>query len=383
MDRADKKKIVATSCHPGGTNAVSPVIKALIQEGKTEVVVIGHRFSEKIFRSNGIAYKTIGFYGLEDVSVSSMTELLDIESPDLILTGTAAQDENNRDVIEQTLTLAARRKKIRSLAVLDFWAEYSSRFSDVSTEEKFKFLPDKIAIMDRFAERAMKKEGFQGDRLVITGSPDFDKLKNMAESFTESEKCEIRRKIGLDIDILIFYVAGVWEKENFGFWDIDNLKLINEALSKLPPSFKNKVGVVTKLHTRTPKEDFEKINQYISQVPGRKIKLVSDINPEKLILSSDLVLTAFSTLGVKAVYMKKPCISIQPGLKREDLLKILTENEIIPVGRTEEDCRSLISNAITDRDYRERELIERASDFKTDGKATERVVELLYQMLEA
>jgi len=382
MDRADKKKIVATSWHPGGANAVSPVIKALIQEGKTEVVVIGHQFSEKIFRKNGIAYKTIGFYGLEDVSVGSMTELLDIESPDLILTGTAAQDENNRDIIEQTLTLAARRKKIRSLAVLDFWAEYSSRFSDIFTGEKFKFLPDKIAIMDRFAERAMKEEGFQGDRLVITGSPDFDKLGIMAKSFTESEKQKIRSIIGLNVDILIFYVAGVWEKENFGFWDLDNLKLINDVLSKLPAGFKNRVGVVTKLHTRTPEGDSEKINQYISQVPGRKIKLV-DMDPEELILSSDLVLTAFSTLGVKAVYMKKPCISIQPGLKREDLLEVLTKNEIIPVGRTEKDCISLISKAITDRNYRKRELIRKAFDFKTDGKATGRVVELVHQMLEA
>ncbi len=382
MNRANRKKVVAASCHQGGANAISPVIKTLIQAGKIEVVVIGHRFSEEIFQKNGIGYRTIGFYELKDVSVDSMGELLDIESPDLILTGTAAQNENDRDVIEQTLTLAAKRRNIRSLSVLDFWAEYFSRFKDIYTGEVFKFLPDKIAIMDSYAEEAMVGEGFQRDRLIITGSPDFDKLKNMAESFTGSKQQKIRDKIGLNVDILVFYVAGVWKKENFGFWDIDNLRLINDVLSELPASFENKVGIVTKLHSRTPNEDLREISQYISQVPGRKIKLVN-MDPEKLILSSDLVLTSFSTLGVKAVYMKKPCISIQPGLKREDLLEILTKNEIIPVGRTKEDCKSLISKAITDKDYRERELIERASNFRTDGMATERVVELVYQMLEA
>ncbi len=382
MSEIDKKKILATSWHPGGVNAISPVIKALIKEGKTEVVVIGHQFSEKIFQNNGIDYRTVGFYGLEDVSSDSMEKLLAVESPDFVLTGTAAQDENNRDVIEQTITLAAKRKNIKSLAVLDFWGNYSLRFSDIYTGKEFKFLPDKIAIMDSYAEKAMLEEGFQRDRLVITGSPDFDELENMAKSFTESEERKIRIKISLNIDILVFYVANVWKKDDYGFWDLDNLKLISEVLSELPPGFKNKVGIVTKLHPRTPEEDSKEINQYINQVPGRKIKLVIDINPEKLILCSDLVLTAYSTLGIKAVYMRKPCISIQPGLKKEDLLVVLTKNKIIPVGYAEEDCKSLISKAITNQDYREQELIERASNFRTDGMATERVKKLVYQMLK-
>ncbi len=378
------KKILATSWHPGGANAISPVIKLLRAEKKTEVVVIGYQFSEKIFQNDGIDYRTIESYGLKDISVDSMEKFLVRESPDLILIGTAAQDENNRDVIEQTITLAAKRKDVKSLAVLDFWGNYSLRFNDVYTGEEFKFLPDKIAIMDSYAERAMLKEGFQRDRLVITGSPDFDELENMAESFAEPEKQRIQSKIGLDVDMLIFYVANVWKKEvdKLGFWDLDNLKLINEVLSELPVGFENKVGIVTKLHPRTPEEDSKEVNQYINQAPGGKIKLVADINPEELILSSDLVLTAYSTLGIKAVYMKKPCISIQPGLKTEDSLEILTKNEIIPVGYTKENCKSLINKAIKDKDYREQELIKKASNFKTDGKATERVKKLVYQLLE-
>lgn len=382
MNRIDKKKILATSWHPGGVNAISPVIKALIQEGKTEVVVIGYQFSEKIFQDNGIGYKTIESYNLKDVSLDSMEKLLAIESPNLILTGTATQDDNNRDIIEQTITLAAKRSNIKSLSVLDFWAEYFSRFSNIYTGEKFKFLPDKIAIMDNYAKEAMLEEGFQRYKLVITGSPDFDKLRNMAESFTESEKQEIQGKIGLGVDILVLYVANVFKKENFGFWDLDNLKLINEVLNELPSDLKNKVGLATKLHPRISKEDSEEISQYISQMPGRKIKLVTDIDSEKLILASDLVLTACSTLGIKAVYMKKPCISIQPGLEVKDILEILTKNKIIPVGYTKEDCKSLINRALTDKNYREQKLVEKASDFRTDGMATKRVKELIYQMLK-
>src|SRR3972149_3058826 len=141
-----KKKILAAAWHPGGANALSPVIKRLHKEGKAGVVTIGHQYSEKIFQNNGIAYETIGFYGLNDVSVASMEQLLRKESPDLVLTGTAFQSEENKDVIEQTMTLAARNKGIRKLTVMDFWPNDSKEFSDVySPDGKFKFLPDKIA----------------------------------------------------------------------------------------------------------------------------------------------------------------------------------------------------------------------------------------------
>ena len=62
------KKIVATSWHPGGANAIVPVIKLLRAEEKIEVVVIGHEFSESIFQNNNVLYKKISDYALTDIS---------------------------------------------------------------------------------------------------------------------------------------------------------------------------------------------------------------------------------------------------------------------------------------------------------------------------
>ena len=374
------KKIVATSWHPGGANAISPVIKALIQEGKTKVVVIGYQFSEKIFQNNGISYRTIESYGLKDVSVDSMEELLAVELPDLILTGTSAQDEKNRNVIEQTIALAAKRVGIKSLAILDFWANYSLRFNDVFTGEKFKFLPDKIAIMDEIAKETMINEGFDKTRLVITGNPDFDNLENMARNF--KEKKIIRAKIGSKADLLIFYAANAWKKEidELGFWDLDNIKIVNRVFQSLSEDRKAKVDMVVKLHPRVPREDFLEISQYIDQDSKGRIKLVSDIDPLDLILASDLTLTPFSTLGIKAVYMRKPCISLQPGLKGKDLL-IVSEKGFIPVGYTADDCEREFKKAILNDKYRQEELPRKAAGFRTDGKATESVKKLVYRML--
>lgn len=377
-----RKKIVAASWHPGAANAISPVIKRLINEGKISVVTIGHQFSEEIFQSKGIDYRTVASYGLRDVSVDSMIQLLQVESPDLVFIGTSTQDDDNKDVIEQTLTLAARVTGIKSLAVLDFWASYSLRFNDIYTGERFKFLPDKIAIMDQIAQQAMLDEGLDKERLVVTGNPHFDGLPNKARNFTEDKIQATRQKVGLSADLLLLYAGNAFKKERkaLGYWDLDIIDLINETMEVLPEEQGRKVGVAVKLHPRVPDDDLASIDQYIKRNSEGMIKLVRNIGVQELVLASDLTLISTSTVGIEAAYMRKPCISVQPGLKGKDLL-IISEEGIIPVGYTIEDCKALIKKAILDSEYRVR-LLERASDFRTNGKATERVTKLLYRMLK-
>jgi len=79
-----KKKIIATSWHPSGANAILPVIKSLNKEKKVDVVTIGHISSKDIFE-NVKNYKTIKDYGLSNVSINSMDQLLQEEMPDLVL----------------------------------------------------------------------------------------------------------------------------------------------------------------------------------------------------------------------------------------------------------------------------------------------------------
>lgn len=376
------KRILATSWHPGGANAIAPVIKRLIAEDKTIVVVIGYQFSEKIFRDYGITYKIIDSYELRDISLGSLERLLQVELPDLVLAGTSMQDEATKDVIEQTIVLAAETKGIPTLAVLDFWGNYWQRFSDIFTGEKFKFLPDKIAIMDEVAQQAMAEEGFAKERLVITGNPYFDDLPAKARSFTATEKQTIRQSIGLDCETLLFFAGNTLKNEaiNYGYWDLENIRLLAGVLKQLPEGQRTKIGIAVGLHPRTPESDLAEINHYIGEISGIKIKVVRHIKAQELVLVSDLTLTANSTVGIEAVYMGKPCISLQPGLKGKDLL-IVSEKGIIPVGYTVRDCEKELKRAIVDIEYREKELSKRAKSFRIDGRATERVVKLVYKMI--
>jgi len=378
-----KPRILATSWHPGSANAIVPVIKRLREEGRTDVTVVGHQYSEQILKNHEISFKTLVDYGLTDVSIGSMECLLRAEQPRFVLTGTSVQDEANRDVIEQTATLAARTLGIPTLAVLDIWANYSLRFADIYTGECRKFLPDRIAIMDQYAEKDMLGEGFDRKNLVITGNPHFDSLGRKAEGFTEYEKQKVRQQIGIEKDVLFFYAATSLKNDmgNAGYWDLDNIQLIDEVLRGIQDGDKCKYGLVLKLHPIAPKKDFVEISKYIAEHPEGRIKLVTGVDPQNIILSSDLTLTSYSTLGIEAVLIGKPCISLQPNLARKDFLAVLTQNGIVDAGYTRETCKTLVRKAYTNADYRSG-LTQQALRFRTDGQATERVTGLIYESLD-
>lgn len=373
-----KKKIIVVASHTGVANAVVPVIKRLSYRKDIQISVFSHKVSQRVFRENSIEYKRVD----GDVSLMSMLNLLRKEKPDLILTGVAGQ-AGEKDVIEQTIVLAGKEIGVRSLAILDLWGSYSRRFSDIYTGEKFKFLPDKIAILDQVAEGEMREEGFDKKRMVITGNPHFDDLPQKAKQFTETEKQAIREKIGLNIDLLLFFAGAIFlkEKEEMGYWDLDIISLLVKVLDSLP---RKNIGLAIKLHPNvmypgTPHRDLTLLEKYLRKISRQDIKLIKDVSTQKLVLASDITMVAVSTMGVEAVYMGKPCISLQPGLKRKDLL-ILSRKRIIPVGYRKESCLRLVRKVILDEEYRET-LPQLASNFRTDGKATERVVNLVLDML--
>jgi hypothetical protein len=371
------KKILATSWHTGGINAIIPVIEQLRKENAADVITVGYQGSSDILSRRGILHKQIEDYGLSDISLNSMFTLLEKEKPDLILTGTSVQDAGNRDVIEQNITLAAKELRIPTVAVVDFWLKYSLCFDDIYTGEKFRFLPDRLAITDVYAQSKMISEGFPTERLVVTGNPHFDTLETKVSGFTAEKKNKILDATNLNSELYLFYAAGVPHtfKEKFGYWDLDNIQCINEVIQNTP---KNKTGLIVKLHPSTSKKDEREIQEYIQNSTFGRARVLYGFDSQDIILSSAVTLTAFSTVGIEALYLRKPCIRMQPELRGADSLSFV--NDVIPVGYTYNECRRLLLKAIFDDSYRT-ELVKKADSMKIDGKATDRVINLIYSML--
>lgn len=362
------------------------------EEEKVEVTTIGHLYSEKIFDNNDIHYRTISDYGLNDVSVKNFGKILQEENPALVLTGTSVQDEKNKYIIEQTSTLAGKRKRIPTLSVLDFWGNYSRRFNDLysggnfdlkNQRGKHEFLPDKIAIMDKLAEEAMLKEGFPEEILEITGNPYFDDLIELKNNFTERDKNKVRTDLGLDTDSYLVLFASQPIEYHFGkdesnpnylgYTEKTALKDLLDNLTKLPDS--GDTNLIVKVHPRENKKDLEEI------VAKYELPVVVDkkYSTRPTLLVSDIVISPSSTVLVESTYLDKPSISLQPGLKKEDFLITNSLGVTVPVYKHGE-IGVILEKLLSDANYAA-ELYQKRKDFGIDGKATERVTNLIYEML--
>lgn len=371
-----RKTVFATSWHPGGMNAILPVIKKMMADEKVNVAVMGHEFSEDMLAKAKIPFKTFKDLGVPDISVESMEKVMDQLGVNVALTGTATQEGKANDILEQTVIRAANNLGIPSVAVLDMWEFYWQRFSDERTGKKLDVMPTYIATLDQLAYDAMVKEGFPEANLRITGNPHFDNLYAKGQSFTEDQRQEVRQKVGLRGDTLFFFAGNGFKaaKSAQGYWDLDVVKIIAEMMPQIP-----NVGAAVRLHPRMPEQDKAEIVRYI-QESGANIKLVADVDSQTLALAADLTIVEFSTMGIEAVYMRRPTISLQPDMLGKDLLLISNE-KIIPAGYTAQECKELLLKAATP-EFRQ-ELLERSKGFSNDGYSTERVTNLVYGLIGA
>ena len=82
---------------------------------------------------------------------------------------------------------------------------------------------------------------------------------------------------------------------------------------------------------------------------------------------------------IESSYLDRPSISFQPGLIGEDTLITNSLDVTVPVYK-EKDLLPVLDKVMHDNNY-QAELAKKRKDFKTDGKATERVTNLIYDML--
>lgn len=341
------RRVLAVASHPGSVNAILPVVEML----KAQPIQCGMKIVCRMVTSD---------------CQTDVDSILEEYNPNLVLTGAASHLRGQILSIEQSSVLAAKARMIPTLAILDLWGHY---------RERFTIVPDRIAVIDEIAYREMVALGFNPQVLRITGNPHFDQHQRLAESFDQGKKRLIDRAVGAQGKLLALYASNAFEesKEGCGFWDLDNLEIISAALKELDDDL---VRVVVKLHPRTPNRDKEKIVKLIDSCSD--MVLVKEIGTLDLVLASSLVMVAFSTVGIEAIYMSRPCISLMPGI-REDRF-VPTREGIIPVGYTRDDCKQLVLNSLRDHGFRDKIVFE-SRNVKTDGRARERVLELIVSML--
>ena len=178
-----EKTVIFVSGDPGGTAALVPVIK----RWHGPKVVLAYRQAVELLNREGIEAIALGD---DAASFAAAGEWLGKTQARMLVGATSVNGVN----WEHWFFQAAAKSGVPSLSVLDYWGNYTPRFSLVAPLDS---LPDAIAIMDERAKNEMVAEGFPPERLIITGQPVLDQARQWRSSVTPAMRDQFRQNLGV------------------------------------------------------------------------------------------------------------------------------------------------------------------------------------------
>jgi hypothetical protein len=362
--------VVIVSGDPGGANAVAPVILKLLSDKKVRVSAFAYREAKKLWKDRNIPFSDL----LDNTTLESAKILLKNLKTDLFFSGTSYNDQE----FEKQFISAARTLQIPSLVLLDYWSNYSIRFSD--NDGNRIYIPDKIAIMDEFTHNEMIREGFNPEQLIITGQPAFDDLVQLRDSFSVERKNEIREEMGiLKHEVVVVFASEplFWgaptKPANPGYTRNGVLHSLVTALDKIQGTTKRKIVLVIRPHPRENSHEFQDIR-------GERIRIIisSTGKSRDAIQVADLVCGMTTALLMEACYLGCITASIQPGLTHPDILPSNRLGCSVPIYK-EEDIIPVLQTLLLDERMRS-SIRKKCLSLIPDTRAADRVVKQIYTM---
>ncbi len=299
-------KVLALAGDPGGAEAIAPVISALKQDPRFEANVYSYKQATSIFERDGLRPQCLE----ESTSIGEFRSILSKTEIQLVLAGTSL---NGID-LEKRLLHASNDLRIRSLSILDFWSNYTARFSDSSGTP---ILPDLIAVPDDRAYTQCLQAGLPEENLIVTGTPAFDKLATWSRESISKTRKRVRASLGVEKTTLLVVFASQplsALQQAIGYpppsiTEHDAFQLLVDSLPSIASG--SPFQVVVKCH---PRESHEIWHSHLIDA-RRGIKAALDTNHSTLecCLAADLVVGMHSVVLLEAALLGVNVVSIQPG----------------------------------------------------------------------
>lgn len=343
----------------GGANALWPLIDEW--EGQFEIVIGGRpRISDHLkLKGAGPADgpapergHAAADYWLQDIA------------PGILITDTIDLGRAPDTCFGCSLWRAARRRAIPSIAYVDCWWGYRQRFFPPG-ETQAPGLPDTVAVIDRTAAMQAMELGLEEERVRVLGSPLFAELRTRRAGLKNDEQAAARRKLGLPQDtFLVLYVsqpfsAGFGTGADWGFSPASVLKDVIGVLGGAGEEVRRRLTLLVLMHPEDAGDDLFLAG---AAPAGVAVEFRRGGVPHDYLLASDLVCGSFSILLTEAVILGIPVLSLQPGLRRDDILITNLRGATLPV-RTDHELKTHFLRAVVDGDYR-RGLLRRQDGFE-------------------
>ncbi len=318
-----KKRIIFFCDDPAGGVILGIIIKEIAKDHDVFPCFTGPSekyIDKKNFKNNNLKPNT---------SVKKLEKLILKIKPNLMITAAGIYN-----MYEHNARLIAKKNKIISIAIIDYWCEYSSRFQRKMKNTLQYSYPDWVFIMDKKSKKDFLIEtNFEDNKTFVSGSIN---LEAIFKNFVLRKKYKNSKKNN-NIIITFFsdafftqknrgYEGGIGTcfdkngKSIFGYTPDVILDLIIENLLIINKNLKKKIKFIIKPHPRESIDALVPI-PYKFNKQDKNIKFYIELNKnsENLIFSSDLIFGMGSVALFEAGIASKPSFSVQIGINRKKI----------------------------------------------------------------
>ena len=223
-------------------------------------------------------------------------QLIEFFNPDLIFTGTSYTSE-----IEKHFIKIAKRRNIPCYSFIDHWTNISKRFEDVNGIRTF---PDKVWVIDNRAKQLAIGEGIDEIKIVISGNPYHNWLKNWRPKISRED---FFKQLGLQDQKILIYapdpLSNVNGIEKYGFDELTATSLLVDLFNAHQNELKE-WRVLIKAH---PNQNKTKLNKIIKG-DNKFIMLPNEVETNETICYGDVIMGFFSSFLIEASIMNKTVV---------------------------------------------------------------------------
>lgn len=303
--------------------------------------------------------------------------MVEEEKPDLILI------VNEYGRFERALVIAGKLKGVPALALQHgvihpthkgYMHTHDEISPDGSVKSPYCPIPDKTVVYGTYHKDLLTKvSAYPVDSVVVTGQPRYDILY-FADKVYSKETFFKKYKIHPDQKIVLWATAftGISDSEN-----IKHLKTVFETMQIV-----NAATLIIKPHPGEGERYIKMITDYLNKYKIEAIMTPKNSDIYEQLFVCDLMITKNSTTAMEAIALNKPVIVL--NLSGEpDVVDYVEQGVALGVYK-EDDLKPTIEKLLKDDSElakNRKKYIEKYL-YKIDGKATERVVNLIMQTIE-
>ena len=235
-------------------------------------------------------------------------------------------------------------------------------------------LPDITCVYGQYYYNLLtKNSAYEPEQVIITGNPRYDVLYHMGK-FYFKEKFLKKYKIPSNHKIIL------WTTQCHGLRNSENIKNFNTVFTTMQ-NLKD-VSLIIKQHPGEGEGYTKMIKGYLNKYKINAVMTPKESDTYEQIFVSDLMIARHSTTAMEAVALNKPVIIL--NLSGEpDPVDYVEEGVAVGVYK-EEDLKPAIEKLLKDDSdlARNRKHYIGKYLYKIDGKATERVVDLITKVIK-